>query len=80
MTKEEMQIRIDKNGQRYFQPKDICNYYGICRTAAHTLIREFRTNPKYKNSYLALSHNLKLVHIKDFDEFLHTKSRNYLRT
>lgn len=66
--------------RRYYQPKDLCTYYGVSRSTVQTLLREFRSIPKYADYYKAVSHNLTLVNLEKFDKFLQEKSRKQLQT
>lgn len=74
-----LHIAVDTGGVEWVQPSGLVKRYSMSRTTVYTHLEEMKAIPKYKNSFLDLSHTLKLVRLKDWDTFLHEKSRNRWR-
>lgn len=53
--------------------------FGIGRTTVWRKLKQMRTVPKYKDSFINLSSSLKLVKIDDFRQFLMEQSDLYLK-
>lgn len=79
MNQNQLKMTIDDSGVIWCMPSGIAKRFGIGRTTAYTLIKEFKAIPKYKKSYLDLSWQLKLIRLSDFETFLQEKSCQYLR-
>lgn len=77
---QKTQRPLQAENRQYYQPKDLCTYYGVSRSTVQMLLREFRSIPKYADYYKAITHNLTLVNLEKFDKFLKEKSRKQLRT
>lgn len=80
MKRSQLKMAVDEGGTEYLQPQGIANKYGISRTTVTNLVQKFRQNPKYAKHYLNLSHNLKLINMKAFEQFLQELNGKYLRT
>lgn len=72
-------VRVDDYGEVWVQPKQLVKQYSMTRPTIWRLLKKMRTFPKYRNAYLDLSPNLKLVRAKDFLEFLKSRDKAYLK-
>lgn len=70
---------IDDFNQEYIQPAGLVGRLGVCRTTVWRLLNEMQANKKYHNSFLHVSSNLKLVNIKDFNQFMIDRSNKFLK-
>lgn len=70
---------IDDCNCEYVQAGSLVKRYGVSRVTIWRLLNEMRAIQKYRNSFLDLSFNLKLVKLKDFQQFLKERSDKYLR-
>lgn len=69
----------DSLGAVYVQPVHLTEKFSISRTTVWRLLKKMRAKPKYKNSFLNLTWQLKLVKLTDFEQFLQEESNRYLR-
>ena len=69
----------DSLGAVYVQPVHLTEKFSISRTTVWRLLKKMRSKPKYKNSFLNLTWQLKLVKLTDFEQFLQEESNRYLR-
>lgn len=69
----------DSLGAVYVQPVHLTEKFSISRTTVWRLLKKMRAKPKYKNSFLSLTWQLKLVKLTDFEQFLQEESNRYLR-
>lgn len=72
-------VRVDDYGDVWVQPKQLVKQYSMTRQTVWRLLNGMREKPKYKKSFLDLSHTLKLVRSKDFLEFLQSQNLAYLK-
>lgn len=80
MNRNQLRLVVDEGGTEWLMPSGIAKRFGLKRTAVYYLLKEFRNSAKYKTFYLDLNYRLKLINVKQFENFLRDKSRNYLRT
>lgn len=71
----------DKEGALWGQPARLVQLFSIGRTTVWKLTKEMQAIPKYRDSFLDLGYQLKLVKLADFEQFLKERSRSkaYLR-
>lgn len=76
-----MRDHKDKHGALWVQPARLVKLFSIGRTTVWKLTKEMQSIPKYRDSFLDLGWQLKLVKLVDFEQFLKERSRNkaYLR-
>lgn len=79
MARNMEQTRTDESGILYVQPAHIVKQFSIGRTTVWRLLKKMRTIPKYKNSFLDLGWQLKLVKLNDFESFLQDQNHAYLK-
>ncbi|WP_416181698.1 hypothetical protein [Acidaminococcus timonensis] len=72
-------VKVDDYGEVWVQPKQLVKQYSMTRPTIWRLLKKMRALPKYKNAYIDLSPNLKLVRAKDFLEFLHGQNLAYMK-
>ena len=72
-------IITDDLGVVYVQPVHLTEKFSISRTTVWRLLKKMRAEPKYKNSFLNLTWQLKLVKLIDFEKFLQEENNQYLR-
>lgn len=73
------QVRVNDYGEVWVQPKQLVKQYSITRPTLWRLLKKMKALPQYKLSFLDLSQTLKLVRAKDFQEFLYSQNKEYLK-
>lgn len=63
----------------WVQPKHIVKRYSIGRTTVWRLLKKMKAVPKYEHSFRDLGWALKQVKLADFDEFMQSQDKKYLR-
>lgn len=63
-------VLLDEINQEYIQQNALAKKFGVSYATIWRLLGKMEKNPKYKDSIIYLSHNLKLICIKDFIQFL----------
>lgn len=70
---------VDDCNCEYVQAGSLVKRYGVSRVTIWRLLNEMRAIKKYRHSFLDISFNLKLVKLKDFQQFMTERSEKYLR-
>lgn len=70
--------KTDDSGA-YAKAGKLGKIFGIGRTTVWRKLKQMRTIPKYKDSFINLNPSLKLVKIDDFRQFLLEQSDLYLK-
>ena len=63
-------ILVDELDQEYMMPMALARKTGLNRVTLYRLLKKMKAIPKYRKSYLELSHNLRLVNVADFKQYL----------
>lgn len=76
-----MRDHTDQHGVLWVQPARLVQLFSIGRTTVWRLTKEMQAIPKYRDSFLDLGYQLKLIKLADFEQFLQERSRSkaYLR-
>ena len=79
MGRKMLRYAVDDANVMYCQPSGLARRFSIGRTTVYNLLQKMRENPNYRNSFLDLNHQLKLVKLEDFERFLQEQNRMYLK-
>lgn len=76
MVKKKPKLKVyeDDTGAVWVRSPELQKRFSLCRTTIYTLLSEMRKMPKYCQSFLDLSHTLRLVKLADFESFLRERS------
>lgn len=69
-----LKVYEDCTGVVWVRSPELQKRFSLCRTTVYTLLSEMRKMPKYCQSFLDLSYNLRLVKLADFEHFLQERS------
>ncbi|WP_370850988.1 hypothetical protein [Megasphaera sp.] len=73
-TRPKLKVYEDCTGVVWVRSPELQKRFSLCRTTVYTLLSEMRKMPKYCQSFLDLSHTLRLVKLADFERFLRERS------
>lgn len=69
----------DLERAEWVQPKHIVKMYSMGRTTVWRLLKKMKAVPKYEHSFRDVTFCLKLVKLADFEDFMQSQDKKYLR-